>query len=265
MRRLKAQIVPASSLVLAQLRAMYELFGAYYDEVSFDRFVADLAAKDDVILLIDRAGAAAPFAASEIRGFSTLKNVTLTIDGLEHRGVFSGDTVIARAYWGQRVLGRAFLRYLFAQKARQPFKPFWWFLISKGYKTYLMMANNFGEHYPCCERETPAEARAVLDAFGRSLFPTTYDARTGLITFERSIGQLKPGVADITPALRANPRIAFFEARNPNWAEGSELACLARMTWSMPFFYALKAARKRTARPAKPALVGEPLPSRAGE
>ena len=35
-------------------------------------------------------------------------------------GVFSGDTVVDRAFWGQRVLGKAFLRYLFIQKGNDP-------------------------------------------------------------------------------------------------------------------------------------------------
>ena len=162
-----------------------------------------------------------------------------------------------RAHWGQRVLGRAFLRYLFGKKARHPLRPFWWFLITKGYKTYLLMANNFPEHYPACERETPAGVQAVLDAFGQGCFAEAYDASSGLITFPESLGQLKRGVADVTPELLTRPRIAFFQERNATWAEGTELACIARMTWTMPIRYAVKAQIRRWQR-RRPRSLGRP-------
>lgn len=48
-------------------------------------------------------------------------------------------------FWGRRSLGVAFLIYMFKKKLARPSVPLHCFLISRGYKTYLLMANNFNE------------------------------------------------------------------------------------------------------------------------
>ena len=213
---------------------MFELLRAYYDDVSRAQFLADLAKKDDVILLRDRAG-------RQIQGFSTLVTVTVRQNGGTCRGVFSGDTVLEKAFWGQRVLGRAFLRYLFWKKLSRPLTPLYWLLISKGYKTYLMMANNFADYDPRYERPTPPDRQALMESFYRALYGPEYDAASHLIRPASAACHLKAGVAAISPALLAeNRKVAFFQQANPDWEKGVELACIARMTLRMPFRYALK-------------------------
>jgi hypothetical protein len=234
---LKAVIVAVQQLGAEDHARMFELMQRTYDAVTERQFLADLEKKDAVILLKDPA--------HRIQGFSTLASLRVQLDGKSLRGIFSGDTVIAERYWGQRALGKAFLRYLFIEKLKAPFAPLYWLLISKGYKTYLMMANNFSEHYPRFEQSTPERARRILDAFYTTLYPTTYDPRTGLIETAGEACRLKPGIAPIPNALlESNPRIAFFAARNPRWRTGAELACLARMTLRKPFVYALKGLMK---------------------
>jgi hypothetical protein len=227
---LKASIISIPSLTPSDRERMFELMQGYYDRVSREKFLADLSNKNDVILLRDPEG--------RIQGFSTLRIVSLKVDGKTLRGVFSGDTVIERAFWGQRALGKAFLRYLFHQKIRRPFQPLYWLLISKGYKTYLMMANNFSEHYPRYECPTPPDVKTSMDAFYSFLFADYYDPQEGVIRM--STDRLKEGVAEISGEEESNPRIAFFQRANPRWREGVELACIARMTLWMPAFYAIK-------------------------
>jgi hypothetical protein len=250
--KLTGRVVEIPALTAGQRDEMFALFSQYYDCIDQARFGGDLDQKDAVILLE---------AGGRIQGFSTLKTLPVKVGRRTHYGVYSGDTVLAREYWGQRVLGKVFLRYLWQQKLRHPLRPLWWFLISKGYKTYLLMANNFAEHWPRHERETPAATQELLDGFGAAHFPDYYDGSTGLIRFPDSLGQLKWTVAPIDDDERQNPRIAFFEAKNPTWHQGSELACVARMTWSMPLYYSLKAVWKlgvgrRLRGAAVPALPG---------
>ena len=233
--RLRGHVVAIGKLSASERDEMFALFAQYYDCVERARFDSDLDKKDAVILLR---------AAGAIQGFSTLKTLPVRVGLRTHYGVYSGDTVLAREYWGQRVLGKVFLRYLFGQKLRRPLRPFWWFLISKGYKTYLLMANNFGEHWPRHEQATPPERQQILDAFGAAYFPDYYQPATGLIEFPESLGQLKFHVTPITDEQREVPRIGFFEQRNPTWIQGTELACLARMTWTMPLYYSFKAIWK---------------------
>jgi hypothetical protein len=233
--RLRGHVAAIDRHTRGQRDEMFALFSQYYDCIERARFDSDLDEKDAVILLT---------AGGAIQGFSTLKTLPVRVGRRTHYGVYSGDTVLAREYWGQRVLGKVFLRYLFKQKMRRPLRPFWWFLISKGYKTYLLMANNFGEHWPRHEQAMPAERKTILDAFGTAYFPDYYDAATGLIQFPESLGQLKFHITPITDEQREVPRISFFEEKNPTWMQGTELACLARMTWSMPLYYSLKAIWK---------------------
>jgi hypothetical protein len=234
---LKARIVSVNRLTPEDKTEMLQLMRAYYDGVTDGQFLFDLSKKDAVILLKDRHNA--------IQGFSTLATVRVKLDGKTLRAVFSGDTVIDKQYWGQSALGKAFLRYLFVEKVKSPFEPLYWLLISKGYKTYLMMANNFSEHYPRFERPTPARVKLVMGAFYSTLYPERYDPKTGLIESRTDASRLKPGVAAIpTALLKSNPRIAFFERLNPRWPQGAELACIARMTLLMPFHYALKVLMK---------------------
>jgi hypothetical protein len=114
------------------------------------------------------------------------------------------------------------------------------------------MANNFPEHWPRHEQDTPADRQALLDAFAQTSFSDAYDPDSGLLRFPESAGQLREGVAAACSTLIAgNERVRFFVERNPDWASGVELACVASMSWSMPFRYAAKAARKQVARSRK--------------
>lgn len=233
--KLRACTVPASRLTLAHKIRMFELMQKYYDQVTREQFLKDLAKKHDVILLLDERS-------QQVQGFSTLMKLSTCQNGKEVHAVFSGDTVIEKAFWGQRALGKAFLRYLFNEKLQRPFAPLYWLLITKGYKTYLMMANNFTEYYPRFDKPTPAEKKALMDKFYSTLYPDDYDAKTGLIQPNSATGQVKTGVAGISPSLvERNPKIAFFQRANPGWQQGVELTCIARMTLWMPLQYALKA------------------------
>lgn len=236
MSRLRATTLRVASVTADDRQQMYALFERYYADVDQARFERDLRNKDDVILLRDRDDA--------IRGFSTLKQLSVEVGGRQHRGVYSGDTVVDHTAWGQGELGRAFLKYLLWVRLSHPLRELWWFLISKGYKTYLLMANNFPEHWPRHEALTPAEPAQLRSAFARLAFGDDYDEAAGVVRFSTPSGRLRDGVANIDPDLLAsNPRVKFFEASNPGWARGDELVCVARMPWTLPFTYALKKAR----------------------
>lgn len=251
--RLVGSLVPRAELAPVERYAMWRLFRRYYTEVERSTFERDLDDKDVVIVLRDSGD-------GTIQGFSTLKVYEREILGRRITAIFSGDTVVDTAYWGQSALHWTFLRFLVQVKLRRPLTPVYWFLISKGYKTYLLMSNNFAEHYPRHEQPTPPAEQEVLDAFATALFPADYDPARGLIAFQDSLGHLKGGVAGITTEMLENPRIRYFQQRNPTWRAGTELACIARMTWSMPIYYTLKAVLKRLpgARRAQAALAAAP-------
>ena len=228
---LRACVVPVATVTPEQRARLWLLFAETYADVDEAVFQADFASKDDVILLDD----------GELQGFSTLRELQVEVDGRVHIGMFSGDTVVARRYWGDRTLGRAFLAHLFWRRLRALHRPYWWILISKGYKTYLIMANNFPAHWPRRELATPPAVVPVMEAFGGALFGANYYADSGIVRWDVPHGRLRPGIADVTADLVQNvPRVGFFEERNPGWPKGEELFCLARMDLSVPFAYAAK-------------------------
>lgn len=242
MKKLKAFNESIQDLSSTDIQAMFKLFSLYYANVSEAQFEEDLRQKDRVFLLKDSKSL-------EIKGFSTIVALNTSVNGKPVRGFFSGDTVVDKEYWGQGTLGVAFLKFLFMQKLKKPMQPLYWFLISKGYKTYLLMANNFKTHYPRFEQNTPSDMQHIIDTFSHTLYDGYYEADTGIITFSKQQTKtkdcLREDITPITDDLKAsNDRIAFFAERNPGWAEGDELACIAKMTFSMPVYYQIKTMKK---------------------
>lgn len=235
--RLKGRVVAVSKLASAQRDAMWSVFRTYYGEVKREVFEKDLAEKQEVILLTDSGD-------GSLQGFSTLQVYARAIDGRPFLAVFSGDTIVDEAYWGQNALQRTFARYLLAQKLAHPLIPVYWFLISKGYKTYLLLTRNLPNHWPRWDRETPAAEQAVLDLLATDKFGDAYVPEAGVLRFPECLGRLEEWVAPIEAHLLEHPDIAFFLKKNPGHVRGEELVCLARVDLAFPLHFAARQLRK---------------------
>ena len=241
-KRIIAKTVSVQTLTAAQKQTMFAVFAKYYDGASEEIFLNDLHRKSDVILLIDKVLA-------EIKGFCTLCDMVLEVDGVRARGVFTGDTVLEKEYWGQKALNFAFTAYLWKRRARRPWAPLYWFLISKGYRTYLTMTNNCPTHYPRHDRPVPDRHRRIMETFASHLFPERYNPRNGLIEFGGGTAHehLKADVAPVTESMRRKvPAIDFFVKANPHWERGDELVCLAEFHLDIPLRFACKQLRRMT-------------------
>lgn len=177
---------------------MWRLFRAYYADVCREDFERDLAEKAHVIVLRDVGD-------RSLCGFSTLKVYDQEVGGRRFRAVFSGDTIVDAAYWGQSALHWTFLRFLVRQKLGALGTPLYWFLISKGYKTYLLLARNFPEHWPRHDRPTPPHAQAILDALSTARYGDAYDPTRGVLSFPEPHGRLRAYVAPLTEDELAHP------------------------------------------------------------
>lgn len=236
-RKLAWRIRTIDELHPETVDAMWALFSSYYAEVSRDRFEADLRAKDSVILLRDEG--------RKLRGFSTLLHMEGEIEGEPFGAVFSGDTIVHHHFWGQTALQQAFFRHLVAQKLRRPFRPLWWFLISKGYKTYLLLARNFPTYWPRHDRPTPERELALLDALARAKFAEAWVPQLGILRFPEKLGRLRGNVAPIGERELEDPHIRFFAERNPGHAAGDELVCAGRIDLALCSKFLGKMARKK--------------------
>jgi hypothetical protein len=202
--------------------SLWRLFSAYYDGVSEAAFTRDLLEKDGVLVARDAGGC--------VRGFSTYRRYDGVADGRRYTALFSGDTIMEPSFWGDGALHRAYFRLWLAIKAAAPAVPLYWFLISKGYKTYLLLTRNFPTHYPRWERATPRFERAVLAQLGGSKFGTAYHGQDGVVRWPGGAARLRAGVAPIDAALLTrDAAVRYFVARNPGHAEGDELCCLGRV------------------------------------
>jgi hypothetical protein len=221
-RRLYGEVVSARALAPALVERLYALHAEHYDGTDSARFRADLAEKEWVILLRE-AATDAPV------GFSTQRVMDVRVDGKPVRALFSGDTIIHRDYWGSQELVRAWCRFAGLLKSRCGDRPLYWFLISKGYRTYLYLPLFFHEFYPRHDRPTPAFEQRLITALGQTKYPAEFDPETGLIEVAGPHDRLKPEL-DSSPARVRNPHVAFFLERNPRYSEGVELACVAEIS-----------------------------------
>ena len=223
-KRLTGQTVSLASLSHQDRCRLFEIYFKYFENVTRDIFLQHISHKEHVILLKDKSTLG-------IKGFSTIKNLQIELDGETEHAVFSGDTIIEKDYWGELELGNVFLYYCGKLSAALPAgKRLYWLLISKGYKTYRYLPVYYRHFYPSCERPDAKRFRALRDGFAGALYPDEFDRNTGLITFQNRIGNLRQGVGDITPFRLQNPHVAFFNQLNPNHKEGIELACVTEIS-----------------------------------
>lgn len=217
-------LLPVSKISPELSRRMFDLFAQYYDDVEFHRFQSDLSEKTSVILLWDNENTKKPY----LFGFSTVL-VRRNLTG--GRIIYSGDTVVDSDYWGSRTLQSAFTRILFMTRLRHPFSPLYWMLISKGFKTYMLMRRNFPRSYPSVNGEIPHDLMTVKHSFYEEKFRGVYSPENSLIDFGKSLGRVKDQMAAPTARDMTNPNVRFFLNRNPRYHEGVELACIADIRW----------------------------------
>src|SRR5207245_3992729 len=123
-----------------QVDQLFALYSAYFEASTEAIFRTDLEEKDYVILLRDAGG--------NIKGFSTGAILEFNLGETCARAIFSGDTIIHHENWGEQTLPLAFAAQAGRIKARQPDQPLYWFLISKGYRTYRYLHLFFHDYIP---------------------------------------------------------------------------------------------------------------------
>ena len=221
--QLCSKIIPIAEVGSEQRAQMFALMTQYYAGMKRDVFEKDLGEKCWVIELLE-------CDTGRIRGFSTQMILESVVGNRPVRALFSGDTIVHRRYWGQTELAQAWGRLVLTLIDQHPAQKLFWFLISKGYKTYRYLPVFFREFYPRLDVPTPGWAVETIDALGRRKYPGAYDAQAGIIRAQRSGCRLRRGIADITAERLRDPHIRFFMERNPGHHRGDELCCIAPLS-----------------------------------
>ncbi|MFY9179321.1 MAG: hypothetical protein WAO12_06015 [Venatoribacter sp.] len=238
---LKAKYHPISKISVVDVYQMYSIYSKYYMNTKWRIFLSDLSKKSGVFIIRRKDN-------KKIVGFSTVVNYPIFHEGKKSLGVFSGDTIIEREYWGSRVLQMAFYKYMVTLKILNPFQDLYWLLISKGFKTYLLMSNNVDKYFPSVDNNSP-ELAPIVDNYCQALFHEYYDSKQRILDFGDHYQCLKDGVAEIDENLaHSNDKISFFEQMNPEWRRGTELPCVGLISWSLIFGYVKKYLNKPTSK-----------------
>ena len=203
--KLKGFLVPVRAVTGRQRAAMLALMEQHYENVHPAVFAADLDEKQWVILLLEPRTEA-------LAGFSTQMLLDVDVAGQPVQAPFSGD------------------RLALSLMDAYPFAELYWFLISKGYRTYRFLPLFFHEFYPRYDVPTTPWAKAVLDALGRHKYPAAYDPAGTLVRAGAGKDWLRRGLAEITAERLRDPHVRFFAERNPGHTRGDELCCIAPLT-----------------------------------
>jgi len=209
-----------NNITVQDIRDMFKVFCRYYDNVALDQFVTDLGKKTGAFIVRRQRDDA-------IVGFSTFGVYRMQVDGREIKGVFSGDTVLEKEHWGNRAINAAFVKRVLWEAIKNPLTPQYWFLISKGYKTFLLLTRNFPEYYPHPPQKND-HPQHIAESYCDTLFPGKLDRQSMVLDFGDGYNCLKGDVTPITRELRQQADIAFFEKCNPDWERGTELPCVGR-------------------------------------
>jgi hypothetical protein len=219
---LRAEIIPVQELSTGLSDRLYGLYDHCYDGADRERFYADLGEKHWIILLRDSIN-------NHPAGFSTQMLIRVTVHGRPICALFSGDTIIHPAYWGSQELVRAWCRFAGQLKANLGNSPLFWFLISKGYRTYLYLPCFFRTFHPRYDSPTPPFEAQLIGALGMRKYPKEFDPCTGVVAHGGVHDRLKSAL-DSTEKHVRNPHVDYFIRRNPHYWKGDELVCVAEIT-----------------------------------
>ena len=211
---LKSAVFPAENLSAEQIEAMYRIMETYYDNIFQNDFVRDLKMKRDAVLLLDEN--------NNIRGFTTL---AVFMYDAQTQLLYSGDTIVEKEYWGSHDLSQAWIINALSHAGKFDGKTYW-FLLTKGYKTYKYLHTFFNEYYPRVDVETPAEIQRIMDTFAERQYGGKY--KNGV--FAAGKDYLKGEYAEIGEAAARDKNTAFFLDKNPGYMNGDELICLCEIS-----------------------------------
>lgn len=213
------RLVDVAALDAATARAMADVYLANYDGSSESLFREDLAEKQTALLL---------FADEILVGFTTIKAFDCVWKGSPIRVVYSGDTIVERAHWGQQALAFAWIVYMGQLKREQPDIPLYWFLLVKGHRTYRYLPVFGKSFYPHWEIARP-DLKELADFLASDRYPDDYNPNTGVVEFASSRGHLSADIAMPTEDELARQGVRFFLERNPGFRRGHELVCLCEV------------------------------------
>ena len=213
-RKLTFKLIKLTSLKEIQILRMYNLMCDSYDNMSEIQFREDLQTKDYVGLLLNNL--------NEIYGFTTIKVNSVRIEGVN--SIFSGDTIIDKNYWGKNNLVSGWVKAIGQISTLDTTKPWVWFLISKGHRTYMFLPIYFNQYYPSIDRDKGKELMPIIRSIAKKKYKNNWFEKEGILRFEKALGNMNDELCNDTFNSR-NKHAKFFLTKNPGFYKGEELVC----------------------------------------
>jgi hypothetical protein len=215
----KSRLVPREALSEEEQRAMLSLLASHFQGVTPERFEADLAEKNWVLLLEDESG---------LRGFSTLAIYETTGPrGEPLTVVYSGDTIVEKGAWATAALPKSWIAAVRSLRERHPRGRLIWLLLTSGFRTYRFLPVFWRDFWPRHGAAIPEDVRELRDHLARERFGDLYDA--GVVRFPEP-QVLREGLDEVPEGRLRDPHVAFFLEVNPGWSKGDELVCVTELT-----------------------------------
>ena len=213
-------IIPINEVTDTQKETLYNLMCKNYDNMNWQRFLNDFNEKNLVILIKDKG--------DFLCGFSTYMTKTQKIDNKMYSFLYAGDTIIEKSNWGSLALYRGFARVI-KQCLLTQAQNFYFILLSKGMRTYLLLPILFKEFFPRYDRTTPKKLQNLLCTFTHMKFGTQFKKEKGIIHYSIPRDRLKNELAVIPKHKLSNPHVKYFLKKNPDYTIGDELVCIVHL------------------------------------
>lgn len=209
-----------SDLNTRQRERMFKLMSDNYEKVVRETFFQDLDNKQLAGLFFDQE--------EVLQGFTTYVVNPKGSGGGGYHIVFSGDTIIDPHFWGSQVMMQSWCYTIGQIIASDTTHNWYWYLMSKGHRTYMYLPLFFTDYYPALKPSAHDDAlRQIAAEVSVCLFPQHWIPDEGIIRFDESLGELRPELVEGTYQKRNKPHVAFFLEKNPGFYRGEELVCLA--------------------------------------
>lgn len=212
--------VPRASLTGHERDELFALLDRHFEGVTPVQFAHDLDEKDWV-LRIRRDG--------RLVGFTTLQLYHAQHDGRCLNVLYSGDTIMAPEAWRSPVLARGWIALVRALQATRPGEPWYWLLLSSGFRTYRFLPVFWRKFWPRHDADAPPHVQAMLVALAQGRFGAAFDAAAGVVRFAHP-QRLRGALATVPEGRDVDPHVRFFLARNPGHDVGDELVCLTELS-----------------------------------
>ncbi|MEM7796277.1 MAG: hypothetical protein AAF579_17715 [Cyanobacteria bacterium P01_C01_bin.118] len=213
-----SQLVSIPTLTDADREAMYSLLQHHFSGVTPAVFSDDLAHKNWVILIKNRA--------MQLKGFSTLHLYDVVINDETLSVVYSGDTIVDPSAWSSATLPRAWIQAV--NQLRTANQRLFWLLISSGFRTYRLLPTFWQVFYPRYDQPVPEKIQQLMHQLAKQQFGNAYNPKTGIVRFSHP-QKLSPILGTVPPERQSDPHICFFEQANPDHSQGDELVCLTEI------------------------------------